>query len=198
MISHHRFYRKILYRWSSESVNFSATVTSLQELKKRHIAGTIYNINMVLKRSNRSVFGRVIFWTLFVSAGIIIIFNMVFVLQTATELAILKNAGQDKTTFPSFSDEKRAQYEPTSVGKVFQFTFTLSFHRIKIAFSGPFSSCQLISFKWMFQEFGVTSAYLLRGYTVCNFLREIQYRFGCDVGNQRVWWGKFVAKLETN
>lgn len=64
---------------------------------------------------------------------------MVFVLQTATELAILKNAGQDKTTFPSFSDEKRAQYEPTSVGKVFQFTFTLSFHRIKIAFS-PFSS----------------------------------------------------------
>ena len=73
---------------------------------------------MVLKRSNRSVFGRVIFWTLFVSAGIIIVFNMVFVLQTATELAILKNAGQDKSTFPSLFQEKRAQYEPTSEGKV--------------------------------------------------------------------------------
>lgn len=69
---------------------------------------------MVLKRSSRSVFGRVIVWTLFGSAGIIIVFNMVFVLQTATELAILKNAGPDKTTFPSLFKEKRAQYEPTS------------------------------------------------------------------------------------
>ena len=74
---------------------------------------------MVSKRSNRSVFGRVIVLTLFVSAGIIIVFNMVFVLQTATELAILKNAGQDKSTFPSlFGKEKRVQYEPTSEGKV--------------------------------------------------------------------------------
>lgn len=73
---------------------------------------------MVLKRSSRSVFGRVVVWTLFGSAGIIIVFNMVFVLQTATELAVLKNAGPDKTTFPSLFKEKRAQYEPTSEGKV--------------------------------------------------------------------------------
>ena len=72
---------------------------------------------MVLKRTNRSVFGRVILWTLFVSAGIIIVFNMVFVLQTATELAILKTAGQDKTTFPSPFEEKRVQHEPTSEGR---------------------------------------------------------------------------------
>lgn len=96
---------------------------------------------MVLKRSNRSVFGRVIFYTLFVSAGIIIVFNMVFVLQTATELAILKNAGQDKSTFPSLFKEKRLQYAPTSEGKVklFLLTFSFSIYRIKIVFT-PFCS----------------------------------------------------------
>lgn len=96
---------------------------------------------MILKRSKRSVFVRVTFWTLFVSAGIIIVFNMVFVLQTATELAILKNAGQDKSTFPSLFKEKRPQYEPTSEGKVnlVLFTFSFSIDRIKIGFS-PFCS----------------------------------------------------------
>ena len=79
---------------------------------------------MVLKRSNRSVFGRVIVWTLFVSAGIIIVFNIVFVLQTASELAISKNAGQDKTTFPLLIKEKRVQREPTTEGKVLLFEFT--------------------------------------------------------------------------
>lgn len=83
---------------------------------------------MVVKRSSRGVFGRLIFWILFFSAAAIIIFNMVFVLQTATELAILKNTGQSKTTFPSFfKNDKRTQSEalapvnPTSKGKVFIF-----------------------------------------------------------------------------
>lgn len=101
---------------------------------------------MVLKRSNRSVFGRVIVWTLLVSAGIIIVFNMIFLLQTATELAILKNAGQDKTTFPSLFKDKGVQYEPTSEGKVllFEFTVTCSVYRIEITFS-PF--CLLFELK---------------------------------------------------
>jgi len=69
---------------------------------------------MVLKRSNRSAFGRVILWTLCVSAGIITIFNIVFVLQAATELAILKAPGRGKTTYPLLFKEKRVEYEPTS------------------------------------------------------------------------------------
>jgi len=72
---------------------------------------------MVLKRSNRSAFGRVILWTLCVSAGIITVFNIVFVLQAATELAMLKTPGLDKATYPLLFKEKRAQYEPTSEGK---------------------------------------------------------------------------------
>ena len=79
---------------------------------------------MVVKRTNRGIFGRVIFWTLFVSAGAVIIFNMVFVLQTASELAILKRSGQDKTTLPSAFNERRTQNEKlaysTSKGNVFQ------------------------------------------------------------------------------
>lgn len=72
---------------------------------------------MVLKRSHRSAFGRVILWALCVSAGIIAVFNIVFVLQAATELATLKTPGRDKTKFPSLFKEKRGQYEPTSEGK---------------------------------------------------------------------------------
>lgn len=72
---------------------------------------------MVLKRSNRSAFDRLLLWTLCVSAGIIAVFNIVFVLQVATELAILKTPGLDKTTFPSLFKEKRDQYEATSEGK---------------------------------------------------------------------------------
>ena len=91
---------------------------------------------MVLKRSNHSAFGRLLLWTLCVSAGIIAVFNIVFVLQFATELAILKTPGLDKTTFPSLFKEKRDQYEATSEGK---FNFLFSFSRIKISFS-PLSS----------------------------------------------------------
>lgn len=98
--------------------NFTATV---KEALYRRNSGIVI---MVLKRSSRGVLGRLVFWILFVSAAGIIIFNMVFVLQTATELAILKHTGQDKTTFPSiFNAEKRTQNEapvkPTAKGKVF-------------------------------------------------------------------------------
>lgn len=56
---------------------------------------------------------------------------MVFVLQTATELAILKSAGQDKTTFPAFFDEKisrtldKVPVKPTTGGKIFNFIYNL-------------------------------------------------------------------------
>ena len=79
---------------------------------------------MVLKRSSRGLFGRLVFWILFVSAAAIIIFNMIFVLQTATELAILKSTGQDKTTFPAFVGEEisrtqdKVPVKPTSEGKI--------------------------------------------------------------------------------
>lgn len=93
---------------------------------------------MVLKRSSRGVFGRLVFWILFVSATAIIIFNMVFVLQTATELAILKSAGQDKTTFPAFSDEKisrtqdKVPVKPTTEGKIFNFIYNCYCPSMKI------------------------------------------------------------------
>ena len=61
---------------------------------------------MVVKRSTRRIFGQVIFWTLFVSAGVLIIFNMVFFLQTASELALLTSSEQDKTTLTSASNNE--------------------------------------------------------------------------------------------
>lgn len=64
---------------------------------------------MVVKRSTHRIFGKVIFWTLFVSAGVLIIFNMVFFLQTASELALLTSSEQDKTTLTSASNKGRTQ-----------------------------------------------------------------------------------------
>lgn len=64
---------------------------------------------MVVKRSTRRIFGQVIFWTLFVSAGVLIIFNMVFFLQTASELALLTSSKQDKTTLTLASNKGRTQ-----------------------------------------------------------------------------------------
>ena len=64
---------------------------------------------MVVKRPTRRIFGQVIFWTLFVSAGVLIIFNMVFFLQTASELALLTSSEQDKTTLTLASNKGRTQ-----------------------------------------------------------------------------------------
>lgn len=64
---------------------------------------------MVVKRSTHRIFGQVIFWTLFVSAGVLIIFNMVFFLQTASELALLTSSEQDKTTLTLASNKGRTQ-----------------------------------------------------------------------------------------
>ncbi|XP_058945589.1 protein O-linked-mannose beta-1,2-N-acetylglucosaminyltransferase 1 [Pocillopora verrucosa] len=64
---------------------------------------------MVVTRSTRRIFGKVIFWTLFVSTGVLIIFNMVFFLQTASELALLTSSEQDKTTLTSASNKGRTQ-----------------------------------------------------------------------------------------
>ena len=116
------------------AVKFSETATSPTKLAgTKYIAGTVVEINiiMVLKRSNRGTFSRFIVWILFVSAGAVVIFNMVFVLQTATELAILKHTGQEKTAFPSGIIEKRTQDEipaqPTAQGKVFNLLFIYIF-----------------------------------------------------------------------
>ena len=150
---------------------------------------------MVLKRSNRSVFGRVIFYTLFVSAGIIIVFNMVFFLQTATELAILKNAGQDKSTFPSLFKEKRLQYAPTSEGKVklFLLTFSFSIYRIKIIFSPFYSKLEIKNFVPTCQTFLSMNVINIESYSCLFRSYVLQVQSGLDSAvlcrNQRVHEG---------
>lgn len=77
---------------------------------------------MVVKRSTRRIFGQVIFWTLFVSAGVLIIFNMVFFLQTVSELALLTSSEQDKTTLTLASNKGRTQGDELDLKGIFFIT----------------------------------------------------------------------------
>ena len=75
---------------------------------------------MTSKRSQSGLFRRFVMWVLLICAAAVIIFNMIFVLQTASDVALLEhNFQQEKqvTFSPDFSEDKIRVETSTTKGK---------------------------------------------------------------------------------
>lgn len=75
---------------------------------------------MAWRRSQTGVFRRLLLWILLMSAGAVVIFNMVFVLQTASELALLPHNFQNEksiTHSPVLNDKNTRVEASHSEGK---------------------------------------------------------------------------------